>query len=166
MCNDPKCFAQPFHACRLCHDEVMDEQQPDPKKSHTINRFEITQVKCLKCEFVQIASDSCQTCGFQFGHYFCHKCHVIDLDTSKKQFHCDKCGICRVGGRENFKHCDTCKCCVSTEIDHICTVNALENDCPICLSSLFNSRDESIRLPTCGHTMHKTCFSDLSKHKY
>ena len=58
-CPDARCEANPFYACRLCHDEVMEETQNDPKKAHSLNRFEITQVKCSKCQFIQKVSNSC-----------------------------------------------------------------------------------------------------------
>ena len=113
-----------------------------------------------------MVANNCFTCGSEFAKYFCQICNLFDDAVHKLYFHCHKCGICRQGGRDNFRHCETCACCVSVKQEHKCTPNALSNDCPICLSSLFESREECVRLPTCGHTMHKRCFSDLSQHKY
>ena len=38
-----------FFTCRFCHDEVKYLGEPDPKKSHEINRFAVKTVKCLRC---------------------------------------------------------------------------------------------------------------------
>lgn len=138
----------------------------DAKMSHSLDRFKVSELKCKSCSTVQGVSDKCKTCGERFAKYFCRKCSLFDNDITKKQFHCDKCGICRIGGSENFKHCDTCKCCVSIHSEHKCQASALENDCAICLRSLFDSREGCVQLPTCGHILHKDCFSELSKHKY
>ena len=39
-------------------------------------------------------SNTCLSCGVQFGKYFCHVCNYYDNE-DKGQYHCDGCGICR-----------------------------------------------------------------------
>ena len=92
-----------------------------------MNRFNVSQVKCLSCSLEQKVASHCASCGIKFGSYFCAHCRLYDYDTSKQQFHCADCGVCRQGGRENFFHCKTCGCCVSKAVqsNHKCLENVL-----------------------------------------
>ena len=42
--------------CRICHDKVKNEHEPDFKKKHTLNRHEISVVRCVKCLYEQAVS--------------------------------------------------------------------------------------------------------------
>ena len=63
--------------------------------------------------------------------------------------------VFRVGGQENTFHCDGCGCCMNKALidNHECKGERLNNDCAVCMESLFTSRDPSIFL-RCGHSMH------------
>jgi RING finger and CHY zinc finger domain-containing protein 1 len=80
--------------CRLCHDAVTDEGEPDPKKQHKINRFAITECVCGACGLRQEVQQVCSGCGLVMGAYFCKICKFWE-NKDRKQFHCNECGICR-----------------------------------------------------------------------
>jgi len=130
-----------------------------------MNRHHVQSVVCDVCQAEQPAGPACTSCGASFGAYFCAVCNLYDDDTTKQQFHCDKCGICRVGGRDNFFHCDTCGACYATELynNHVCVPNSMQRDCPICYEYLFDSL-EAPQVLRCGHTIHRKCLDNYSKH--
>ncbi|KAM0005846.1 putative transcription factor C2H2 family [Helianthus debilis subsp. tardiflorus] len=100
----------------------------------------------------------------KMGEYFCAICKLYDDDISKQQFHCYDCGICRLGGRENFYHCQNCGGCLSVELRgfHVCSENAIKNDCPICHEYLFDSV-KPIAAMYCGHIVHLGCYSKMRR---
>lgn len=137
----------------------------NPEDQHKIPRHDVQHVVCLVCDQEQEVAHICTNCGVIMGEYFCEVCKFYDDDTTKGQFHCDDCGICRVGGRENFFHCQKCGSCYSIKLrdNHICVENSMRHHCPICFEYLF----DSLKGPTvleCGHTMHKECFDEMTKH--
>ncbi|TNV76650.1 hypothetical protein FGO68_gene5314 [Halteria grandinella] len=160
-----------YFPCRFCHNQAKYDQEKDPKKQHELKTWEAKAVSGYKCGVCGNCQDvgkaSCERCNSKFGAYWCLKCHIFENDLTKKIYHCDKCKICRQGGADNFKHCDTCGACISRVAfdTHKCQENTLHSSCPICMNDQFNSIEQSIFLP-CGHSMHKECFKDLSKHKY
>lgn len=144
---------------RHCHNEAKNDNEPDPKKRHILDRKQIELLVCLRCgEADQPVAEACRNCGERFAEYACLECRFFDDDLSKQPFHCDGCGICRVGGRENFFHCDRCGCCFSASLqdEHICVEQNLNSNCPICFEYLFDSV-KSISVLKCGHTMHERC---------
>ncbi|XP_012816916.1 RING finger and CHY zinc finger domain-containing protein 1 isoform X1 [Xenopus tropicalis] len=156
-----------FYTCRLCHDS---------KESHKMDRFNVTQVQCMKCKFVQKAQQTCEQCHAVFGDYYCNICHLFDKD--KKQYHCDGCGICRIGPKEEFEHCTKCNLCLPLSLrgNHKCIENVSRQDCPICLEDIHTSRVGARVLP-CGHLLHSviqhirqvivsTCYEDMLKQGY
>jgi RING finger/CHY zinc finger protein 1 len=42
-----------FFNCRFCHDDAKYLNESDVKKAHQINRFNVQEIKCLKCDHVQ-----------------------------------------------------------------------------------------------------------------
>ena len=87
---------------------------------------------------------------------------------TKQNYHCVQCGLCRQGGSQNYTHCTICNACVlkANYARHKHIENALNTNCPICLDdNLFRSQHPSIYL-NCGHTMHKHCFRQLTRHKF
>ena len=160
------------YPCRLCHDENED---------HKINRHDIDYMKCIYCCTFQKVNSCCMNplCfKFKVDHkYFCKKCNlwtdsdnnmlkvinsfiISTIDTKKSIYHCDSCGICRLGKREDFIHCDNCNLCLpkKTFEDHACKLNIKEENCPICLRSLWNTQNETTRILDCGHCVHSSCF--------
>eukprot|EP00941_MAST-03F_sp_MAST-3F-sp1_P000942 g942.t1 len=132
---------------------------------HTLDRFSVTEVKCLSCNRKQPVASSCIECGVSFGKYSCIICRLFDDDDSKQQYHCDGCGICRVGGRENFTHCYKCGTCYSNEGEHTCIENAMHRNCPVCMEFLFDSRKPCSSM-RCGHTIHSECLEQLMRTQY
>ena len=83
---------------------------------------------------------------------------------NKGQFHCIECGLCRVG-KEGvvFKHCSLCGCCRAE--DHECKPEYLNNLCPICSESLFNSQSPAVPL-RCNHMLHEQCLVQYLETNY
>uniref|UniRef100_A0A7S4C4L2 RING finger and CHY zinc finger domain-containing protein 1 n=1 Tax=Chrysotila carterae TaxID=13221 RepID=A0A7S4C4L2_CHRCT len=158
------CCGEVF-SCRLCHDICKHDMEPEAKRRHKMNRFDVKTVTCNNCGHEQSPQACCEACGDSFGAYFCGVCNLFDDDVSKQQFHCDKCGICRVGGRANFFHCDKCGACYGNELleNHVCVSNAMRRDCPICCEYLFDSLDAP-QVLRCGHALHRKCLEDYSAH--
>mmetsp|Transcript_70674 Transcript_70674/g.153471 ORF Transcript_70674/g.153471 Transcript_70674/m.153471 type:complete len:271 (-) Transcript_70674:148-960(-) len=147
--------------CRHCHNDATS----DGKNSHEMERTDVKEVICQRCQNRQSASAQCTACGEVFGSYFCELCNFWDDDgAAKKVFHCDKCKICRIGGRENFFHCDTCGSCYPNEIrnEHTCVENAMHQACPVCLQDLFQSTTQ-VTILRCGHTIHQECLRGLQQ---
>ena len=153
-------------SCRLCHDEFIDENELDYKKKHQINRFDIYENICKKCNHRQKVSNKCEKCNIQFAKYFCNICKLFD-NIDKQQYHCDKCNICRIGGKENFFHCEKCSCCLSISIkdNHKCIKDKIKNKCPICMEDMFNSI-EKVSIINCGHAIHQDCLKEYIKTNY
>jgi len=150
-----------YVACRFCHDKVHNEEEKDPKKAHTMDRHAVKTIKCMSCNTVQPASQTCSHCHTILGAYWCLICVFLD-DEEKGQYHCTDCGICRVGGADAHTHCHKCGICVKTASleTHGCAVNAAKVDCSICLESLHSSR-EPIQFLQCGHGLHASCMSSF-----
>lgn len=148
---------QIFYGCRLCHDNLYT----GPKGKCPVEnmaRKDIKEIKCLKCETEQEASNLCVNCETQFAHYYCENCHLYDDDKRKKIYHCDDCGICRIGQREETFHCQICNCCLSLLMkdNHKCRADNMQMNCPICMENLFNSR-KTASILKCGHSIHSNC---------
>jgi len=135
-----------IYMCRFCHNDNED---------HEINRFEIKEIICCKCNKQQKVSNQCVECNIQFAKYFCNICNFFDDRIERNYYHCDKCGICRVANDKKYFHCDTCNNCFFDE-NHKCIKNIFDNSCPICLENLFHSTHSSVIL-NCSHIIHKDC---------
>ena len=146
-----------FFGCRFCHDAAKYDGNPDPKKAHQLDRKAVKTIKCMRCNTIQDAGQTCTSCGVTLGLYWCPTCVLLD-DVDKGQYHCDKCGICRVEGKDAHTHCDKCGTCVlSAALEtHTCATNAALTDCSVCLESLHTSREPTQFLP-CGHGLHAPC---------
>jgi len=144
-----------IYNCRFCHNDA---------ETHEINRFEIKEVICSKCNCRQSVSNQCVGCGIQFAKYYCNICNLFDDRIERNYYHCDKCGICRVAENQKFIHCDVCNTCVvnNDSIRHICRENIFHNECPICLDNLFYSVKQSCVLH-CGHPIHIDCLANCIK---
>lgn len=153
---------QEFFPCRICHDTTKNEEEKDPKKRHTIDRYSIPSVRCRECLNIQDPESHCSSCGLEFATYFCKTCRLYDSNPAKQIYHCQGCKICRIGPSANYFHCEVCACClaISQRDSHKCRADATKQNCPICLESLFYSRDSSITLE-CGHYVHSICYRDM-----
>ncbi|KAJ0944871.1 putative protein kinase RLK-Pelle-CrRLK1L-1 family transcription factor C2H2 family [Helianthus annuus] len=149
--------------CHHCHNKYTSSLN-DPNRRHKMVLKDVTQVECLLCKTKQQVSQICIECGVKMGEYFCAICKLYDDDISKQQFHCYDCGICRLHGRENFYHCQNCGCCLSVELRgfHVCSENAIKNDCPICHEYLFDSVKPMAAM-YCGHIVHLGCYSKMRR---
>jgi len=142
-----------IYTCRFCHNE---------NESHEINRFEVKEIICSKCNHKQNVSNQCINCGIKFAKYFCKTCNFFDDRIERDYYHCDKCGICRVGDGKKYVHCDSCNTCIIDNDNHVCRTNAFHNECPICLENLFYSIRPSCILE-CGHPIHIECLNNCIK---
>tara|TARA_B100001094_G_C18106023_1_gene758408 strand:- start:409 stop:1257 length:849 start_codon:yes stop_codon:yes gene_type:complete len=149
---------QRYFPCRLCHDENSD---------HKINRFDIKEIICKKCNIRQNVSNKCINCDIIFGKYYCKICNLWLNDKNNPTFHCNDCGICRKGKKEDFFHCKKCNICLSIKLkeEHICVDNTGNSNCPCCHNYLFNSITD-ISVLKCGHIMHKECLSKYLKYNF
>eukprot|EP01105_Mastigella_eilhardi_P023729 TRINITY_DN6039_c1_g1_i4.p1 TRINITY_DN6039_c1_g1~~TRINITY_DN6039_c1_g1_i4.p1 ORF type:complete len:264 (-),score=59.28 TRINITY_DN6039_c1_g1_i4:71-862(-) len=147
-----------FYVCRRCHDDAED---------HLMNRYEVQEVKCMRCGLVQSSSNCCMSTkckGAPFARYYCSVCNFWDDDESKEIYHCSKCVICRVGrgiGTDR-QHCDTCGCCYPIEHfrDHHCIPKQLQSNCPVCNQFLFTSVS-MVLITHCGHAIHEECMRQM-----
>ena len=161
-----------WFTCRVCHDEVKNENERDSKLAHTLDRTAVRRVRCMLCAHEQAPVRDCGACGAVLGDYFCGICNLFehhgyersaDRPRGKGFWHCDGCGICRAGGQANFFHCETCRSCLSIDMreGHQCTPGSgLHASCPLCLNDMHTSRKPSVFLP-CRHAMHVECRSDF-----
>ena len=135
--------------CRLCHDENSD---------HKINRFDIKEIVCKKCDQRQNVSNKCINCEIMFAKYYCDICHLWLNNDNNPIYHCQDCGICRKGEKEDFFHCKKCNLCLSIDLknEHKCISDTANSNCPCCNNYLFNST-ENLSVLKCGHTIHKKC---------
>ena len=154
-----------IYTCRLCHDLEKYDLEQNPKIKHKLNRFDIKEIVCAKCETKQPVSNICINCNISFGKYFCNICNLFD-DTDKDQYHCFDCGFCRIGGKDNFIHCVKCNMCISKNIfeQHKC-ITVKESLCPICMSDLFTSTLKIMPM-ICGHYIHIECLQEYIKTNY
>lgn len=148
------------YGCRLCHDENED---------HEMNRYQIANMKCLKCFAVQTPSQFCKYCFTEMASYYCDICKFWNNDKEKDIYHCDYCNICRIGlglGKDKF-HCDKCNLCLSIDVKdtHKCVENTSHSNCPICCEYMFTSREPLISMK-CGHCIHQSCFDRLIQNDY
>ena len=162
------------YPCRLCHNENED---------HEINRHNNDYVKCDFCKCIQKKNSSCKNneCyKYNKSHqYYCDKCNlwtntqdnnkiflnsmlIHNINTNKEYFHCNKCGICRIGKKKDYVHCDKCNLCLHSNIydNHVCKINMIGQNCPICLKSVWNTFNKSSTVLKCGHSVHQECFME------
>lgn len=157
------CCEQIF-SCRLCHDEIKDEQELDHEKAHTLDRKKIDKIVCTKCYTKQPISNKCINCSIKFANYFCEICRLYD-DVDKGQYHCSECGICRVGGKDNFFHCSECDMCLSVTLkeEHKnCNDGVYKNQCAFCQEDMFSSV-KPVSSVKCGHVFHVHCLNEHFK---
>lgn len=140
-----------IYTCRFCHNE---------NETHEINRFEIKEIVCSKCDCRQVVSNECTNCGVVFGKYFCNICNLFDDRVEREYFHCVDCGICRISEQTEFVHCHECKTCMVKK--HKCIKDVFDCNCPVCLENLFHSTKHSCTLQ-CGHSIHIECFHECIK---
>lgn len=140
----PECSK--FYRCRLCHDEY---------ENHKIDRFKITEMRCIECKLIQTVSNKCIQCNIKMATYYCDICHLFD-SSNRVINHCDKCGICRIG---NNIHCDQCNMCINKDHfeNHVC-VN-FNTNCCICQEGIQFSTISGITLP-CKHVLHSKCYQE------
>jgi hypothetical protein len=159
-----KCCGQEF-GCRFCHDTQVG--------SHNMNRYDVEEVVCNRCQMRQPISNSCRNekCGIKdipFAKYYCDICHLYSDSHLSEIYHCDKCRICRICSLGNTKkdyfHCDICGGCIVKDLKdtHKCIPDALKGDCSICSESIFLSK-VPVRLLPCGHAVHAKCLEDSLK---
>mgnify|MGYP003953801139 CR=1 FL=1 len=151
LCN----ICNKYYSCRFCHDN---------KEEHKINRHNINYIKCINCNTEQKSKQQCITCNIIMGKYFCDKCGLFD-SSDKDIYHCNKCKICRTGKKEIYYHCDKCNGCYNKKCknNHKCIENITKDNCCICLSDMFNSR-EGMQILKCGHVIHVSCFKEYIKY--
>ncbi|XP_070195947.1 RING finger and CHY zinc finger domain-containing protein 1-like isoform X2 [Littorina saxatilis] len=123
-----------------------------------MDRKLVSRVVCLQCKVEQDVTKLCESCGCEFGKYYCEVCRLFD-NKDRQQFHCQQCGLCRVGGRENFFHCEKCDLCLSIGLkdNHKCVEKVSHDVCPVCMEDLHTSRAQ-MTIPPCGHILHRQCF--------
>jgi len=160
-----------LYTCRLCCEQ--QRELPMRDQDEPLDRYEVKEVMCMKCNTLQPAEDrcinsDCESGGKPFAKYFCRICHLYD-DGSRPIFHCPYCNTCRLGLGlgVDFRHCMRCNACVSLSDDeHHCIPQKLQGDCPICHDRLFQST-EPLRGLKCGHVMHLSCFTEYRRgHSY
>lgn len=149
------------YVCRLCHDEE--------NVDHSMNRYQVREMRCMVCGTRQEVKKSCSECGTSLASYYCNICHLFDNDPTKDIYHCPFCNFCRRGkglGIDSF-HCMACNACMSLELfnKHKCTEAALAGTCPVCSDPLFESNTPIKELP-CGHFMHSLCFGAYVRYSY
>jgi hypothetical protein len=159
-----------LYTCRLCCEQTREMATKD--KDSPLDRYEVTEVLCMKCGALQPAGDKCvnQECpsgGKPFARYSCNICHFYDDSSNKSIYHCPFCNVCRSGKGLglDYRHCMRCNACVSLTDDHHCIPQRLQGNCPICHESMFQST-EPLRGLKCGHVMHLSCFTNMRAHSY
>ena len=145
-----------FHVCRKCHDESM---------GHLIDRFSVTEMRCLYCHTEQPVSNRCVKCEQVMARYYCEICHLFDDDKDKEFWHCHSCGFCRfVRGNEQHQHCTQCRTCMPLGHDRHIDMSA---NCPVCLESFSSGCDACIIPGPCDHPIHEKCYvSYISRGNY
>ena len=144
-----------YFDCHRCHNE---------ERGHTMNRPYINKIKCINCNEINTPGTHCKKCSIEFARNFCGLCKIW-CSNIKESFHCHKCGKCRIGKAENYFHCDACNICYSNNCknNHNCKliINSKKDDCPICLSKIFNN--DKISVLRCSHLIHTKCLDELLK---
>jgi len=159
-----------LYTCRLCCEQTREMATKD--KDSPLDRYEVTEILCMKCGALQPAGDKCvnQECpsgAKPFARYSCNICHFYDDSPNKSIYHCPFCNVCRSGKGLglDYRHCMRCNACVSLTDDHHCIPQRLQGNCPICHESMFQST-EPLRGLKCGHVMHLACFTNMRGHSY
>lgn len=109
-----------LYTCRLCCEQQRELASGDP--DDPLDRYEVTEVLCMKCHALQPAGDrcinaECESRGKPFSKYFCRICHLYDDAADKNIFHCPYCNCCRLGKGLgiDFRHCMvSCAACAQT----------------------------------------------------
>ena len=159
-----------LYTCRLCCEQTNEMATKD--KDSPLDRYEVTEVLCMRCGALQPAGDKCvnQMCpsgAKPFARYSCNICHFYDDSSDKSIYHCPFCNVCRSGKGLgiDYRHCMRCNACVSLTDEHHCIPQRLQGNCPICHESMFQST-EPLRGLKCGHVMHLKCFTNMRGHTY
>eukprot|EP00986_Skeletonema_menzelii_P011659 scaffold6103_cov146-Skeletonema_menzelii.AAC.2 len=80
-----------LYTCRLCCEQTREMAAKD--KDSPLDRYEVTEVLCMRCGALQPAGDKCvnQECpsgGKPFSRYCCNICHFYDDSVNKSIYHC------------------------------------------------------------------------------
>ena len=153
--NNVQVFAKccnKYYDCHLCHNEQND---------HKMSRKKISKVICINCNCENPPINNCIDCNIIFGKKHCDICNIW-CSKVESIYHCYECGVCRKGNREDFFHCKTCDLCFSVENKdkHDCNKYNMDDNCPICLESLYYNNDSTMILD-CDHKMHSKCLDQL-----
>lgn len=144
-----------YYACRRCHDE----------SGHKMDRFAVTEMKCLYCETSQQVSNECVACHRRMARYYCDVCHLFDDDEKHHIWHCVQCGMClcdQTGNAEPHEHCVQCNTCRA--VGHTTHINS-GADCPVCLDPLYSNNRAVVFPGPCTHWLHSDCFTQYLSHK-
>lgn len=151
--------------CRLCCDEVRDSYNFRDEILPQLDRYNVKEIMCMKCQSLQPTGSSCmnKSCDFygkSFAKHYCSICHLYD-DSGTDIYHCPYCNVCRKGKGLgiDYRHCMRCNACVAIGEDHKCIPQRLQGVCPICHDSMFEST-EPLRGLKCGHVLHLSCFNE------
>lgn len=116
--------------CRHCHNEASD---------HTLDRYNVTRLRCMRCGTIQPKATTCQQCNLPFARYSCLTCSLFSNSTDQAIFHCEFCNVCRLAGDEHHKavHCHDCGCCVYVPRETETLTTGWHHDegiptCPLC----------------------------------
>lgn len=144
-------------------------------KDSPLDRYEVKEILCMRCNALQPASDvcinpGCESRGKPFSRYTCKICNFYDDTPNKAIYHCPFCNVCRSGQGlgVDYRHCMRCNACVSLTDEHHCIPQRLQGNCPICHESMFEST-EPLRGMKCGHgkpccAIKKTCLTSFLIH--
>jgi RING finger and CHY zinc finger domain-containing protein 1 len=143
---------QQFFACRQCH---------NLSENHSIDRYSIKTVQCVKCNTIQEKSNQCNSCGDKFSNYYCNQCN---LWCETVCYHCELCNICYKFTPDERFHCDICNLCFQNEPPHVCSQKKVNKDqeCCICLEALYYQVSPPTMLK-CQHWVHSNCLQNLLK---
>lgn len=155
-----------LYTCRLCCEEIRQSFRYRDELLPQLDRFNVTEVLCMRCGSLQPAGDKCvnsdcfKSHGRKFASYSCSICHLYD-DSGTSIYHCPYCNVCRKGKGLgiDFRHCMQCNACVSIGEKHKCISQRLQGNCPICHETMFEST-APLRGLKCGHVMHLSCFNE------
>lgn len=152
-----------LYTCRLCCEQ--EREMPMRETDSPLDRYEVTEVMCMRCGALQPANDKCvnpkcDSRGKSFSKYSCGICNFYDDSPHKSIYHCPFCNVCRagLGLGIDYRHCMRCNACVSLKDEHNCIPQRLQGNCPICHEDMFDST-EPLRGLKCGHVMHLSCYT-------
>lgn len=136
---------------------------------------------------IQFSKSYCDKCrvwvDFSISH--CDKCGICRAADAGSLFHCDECDCCFLVGADGLdasieKHQRRHRVVVDAvppqQLDAVVVkaskkrclessrFSVRESDCPVCLESIFFSRDVSVFLP-CTHILHKQCLMKYCRAK-